>query len=156
MKWVLIILGLAYVLCPYDLFPDFFVGPGWIDDLIVLGLLWWAFFAKSRRRRVAAQHRAAQGERYSGAEDREQSSTGNRSEGRPGSEGVSTPKDPYRVLGVEPDASEEEVKRAYRKLAGKYHPDKVLHLGEEFRVLAEKRFKEIQEAYQRVLEARGM
>jgi DnaJ like chaperone protein len=52
------------------------------------------------------------------------------------------------VLGIERSASVEEIKHAYRELASKYHPDKLEHLGEEFKVLAEKRFKEIQQAYQ--------
>ena len=59
-------------------------------------------------------------------------------------------KDPYEVLGVVRNASQDEIKRAYKQLAGKYHPDKVAHLGEEFRELAEQRFKEIQEAYQKL------
>jgi len=48
---------------------------------------------------------------------------------------------------VSESASLDEIKAAYRRLAGQYHPDKVLHLGEEFRVLAEAKFKEIQRAY---------
>jgi DnaJ like chaperone protein len=59
--------------------------------------------------------------------------------------------DPYTVLEIPKDATEEQIKTAYRKLANKYHPDKVLHLGEEFRKLAEKRFKEIQKAYQELV-----
>jgi len=47
-------------------------------------------------------------------------------------------------------ASAGEIKSAYRKLANKYHPDKVDHLGEEFKELAEKKFKDIQEAYQKL------
>jgi len=58
--------------------------------------------------------------------------------------------DPYEILGVNRHASESEIKNAYRKLANKYHPDKVNHLGDEFKSLAEKRFKEIQEAYQKL------
>ena len=56
--------------------------------------------------------------------------------------------DPYKILEIEKGASQEDIKRAYRQLAGKYHPDKVEHLGDEFKVLAEKRFKEVQQAYQ--------
>ncbi|HIE33463.1 MAG TPA: J domain-containing protein [Thermodesulfobacteriaceae bacterium] len=52
-------------------------------------------------------------------------------------------KDLYEILGVSPDASEEEIKRAYRRLARKYHPD--LHPGDK---KAEERFKEINEAYE--------
>ncbi len=52
-------------------------------------------------------------------------------------------KDLYEILGVSPDASQEEIKRAYRRLARKYHPD--LHPGDKE---AEERFKEISEAYE--------
>jgi len=62
----------------------------------------------------------------------------------------SPPPDPYAVLGLQPGASQEEIKRAYRKLALQFHPDKMAHLGEEFQALAEKRFKEIQEAYRQL------
>jgi DnaJ-class molecular chaperone len=55
------------------------------------------------------------------------------------------------VLGVGRNATSEQIKQAYRQLANQYHPDKVIHLGEEFRELAEKRFKEIQEAYQKLI-----
>lgn len=53
----------------------------------------------------------------------------------------------YAVLGLEPGSSEEEVKKAYRKLSMKYHPDKVRHLGDEFRKVAEEKMKEINVAY---------
>ena len=48
MRFLLALLGLSYVFCPYDLIPDFFLGLGWIDDLTVLGLLWWYFFGRNR------------------------------------------------------------------------------------------------------------
>lgn len=51
-------------------------------------------------------------------------------------------KDYYKILGIFPDATEEEIKRAYRRLALKYHPDK--NPGDPY---AEERFKEISEAY---------
>jgi DnaJ like chaperone protein len=53
----------------------------------------------------------------------------------------------YSVLGLEPEASDEEIKKAYRKLSMQYHPDKVRHLGEEFRNVAEEKMKEINAAY---------
>ncbi|MEN8198817.1 MAG: DnaJ domain-containing protein [Thermodesulfobacteriota bacterium] len=53
----------------------------------------------------------------------------------------------YATLGLEPGADMETIKKAYRKLSMKYHPDKVRHLGEEFRGVAEEKMKEINAAY---------
>lgn len=53
-----------------------------------------------------------------------------------------------KVLGLTPNASASDIKQAYRDLMQQYHPDKVAHLGPEFRVLAEKKAKEINEAFQ--------
>lgn len=53
----------------------------------------------------------------------------------------------YATLGLEPGASMEELKKAYRQMSMKYHPDKVRHLGEEFRTVAEQKMKEINAAY---------
>jgi DnaJ like chaperone protein len=53
----------------------------------------------------------------------------------------------YAVLGLEPGADMETVKKAYRKLSMQYHPDKVRHLGDEFRTVAEEKMKEINQAY---------
>lgn len=57
-------------------------------------------------------------------------------------------KDYYEVLGVSKTASESEIKKGYRKLANKYHPDKVNNSSESEKAEAEKNFKEINEAYQ--------
>jgi len=53
----------------------------------------------------------------------------------------------YATLGLQPGASKEEIKKAYRKLCMKYHPDKVRHLGEEFQKIAEEKMKEINAAH---------
>ena len=57
-------------------------------------------------------------------------------------------KDLYKVLGVGPKASEEEIRKSYRKLALKWHPDRASSKSEEERALAEKNFKELAEAYE--------
>jgi DnaJ like chaperone protein len=54
----------------------------------------------------------------------------------------------YEILGLQPVANFEEIKKAYRKLSMRYHPDKVVHLGEEFKGVAEEKMKEINAAYQ--------
>ena len=54
-------LGIAYALCPFDLFPDVFVGVGWIDDLLVLGLLWWFFYGPRRRQPAYEQETSGAG-----------------------------------------------------------------------------------------------
>jgi curved DNA-binding protein CbpA len=61
--------------------------------------------------------------------------------------------DPYRVLGVDPSATDEEVKKAYRELARKYHPDN--YQNNPLADLAEEKMKEINEAYDTVTKARA-
>jgi DnaJ like chaperone protein len=58
--------------------------------------------------------------------------------------------DPYKVLEVDSKCSDAEVKKAYRKLVVKFHPDKTQDLGEDFRLQARNRFLAIQEAYEQI------
>ncbi|MCD7817502.1 MAG: DnaJ domain-containing protein [Lachnospiraceae bacterium] len=58
-------------------------------------------------------------------------------------------KDPYEVLGVSRNASEEEVKKAYRKLSRQYHPD--ANINNPNKAQAEEKFKEVQQAYQQIM-----
>ena len=62
----------------------------------------------------------------------------------------------YKILEVTPDANDDEVKKAYRKMATKYHPDKVSHLGPEFQKAAKEKFQEVQAAYEQIKKERGM
>ena len=129
-KYLPWLIAFLYVINPYDVLPDFFLGPGWLDDLAVLGLVFWwgSRFKKAYEARNAGSNRASK-----------------RQETRRGHEAVDG--NPHEVLGVGPGASKEEIKAAYKKLAAQYHPDKVQHLGEEFQELAHKKFIAIQQAY---------
>jgi DnaJ like chaperone protein len=62
----------------------------------------------------------------------------------------------YRILGIEPTATNDEVKKAYRKMAVKYHPDKVATLGPDVQKAAEEKFKAISQAYEAICKERGM
>ena len=59
---------------------------------------------------------------------------------------------PYEVLGVSPSASNDQVKRAYRDLSRKYHPDS--YSDNPLAGLAEEKFKEVQEAYDQIMRER--
>ena len=62
----------------------------------------------------------------------------------------------YKILGIDPSATDEEVKKAYREMAKKNHPDLVSNLGDEVREAAEKKFQEINAAYEAIKKQRGM
>jgi DnaJ like chaperone protein len=62
----------------------------------------------------------------------------------------------YQVLGISINSTDEEIKKAYRKLAKEYHPDKVSYLGEEFKKSAEEKFKKINDAYETIKKGRGI
>jgi DnaJ like chaperone protein len=62
----------------------------------------------------------------------------------------------YKILETTPDANEEELKKAYRKMATKYHPDKVSHLGEEFQKAANEKFQKVNAAWEQIKKERGI
>ncbi len=132
--------ALLYVLFPRDLVPDFLAGWGWLDDATVLYLL-WRYYRRQRQRRQAPNGGDRRGP---SVEDRHR-------------HGTDTDEravwDPHAVLEVDPNASDDEVKAAYRRLVAQYHPDKVQHLGKDLQALAEARFKDIQRAYEELISA---
>lgn len=128
-------MAVIYLLSPFDLIPG--LHPvGWLDDIVVLFLLF----------RFLHRLKSGSPSGRSPFEDYRQQGP----EAQAGPEAQSPPKTPYEILGVTPEASREEIKTAYRILVSQYHPDKVTHLGQEFQDLAEQRFKEIQDAYQKL------
>jgi hypothetical protein len=129
-----LLLGLLYLASPIDAIPDTLVGLGWADDLVLLLLAYWFIkrvlpggYGQSRSRTSGGSQQGS----YESAEE--------------------AGKDPYQILGVPRNASQQEIKSAFRKQAQRYHPDRVSHLGEEFQQLAKEKFQEIQEAYEMLL-----
>jgi DnaJ-domain-containing protein 1 len=138
MKWIWIILALLYILSPYDLIPGVHT-LGWLDDIAVLIVLYRYL---SRLNRLRTQKRPP----FDWQQTTEQADESRTAEKQ------NVPQSPYEILGVKPSATQDEIKTAYRKLANQYHPDKVAHLGEELQHLADQRFKEIQDAYEQLVQ----
>ncbi len=61
----------------------------------------------------------------------------------------------YKILEIEQDASEAEIKKAYRKMVKKYHPDKLQHMDEAYQKGAREKFNKVQEAYEQIQKERG-
>ena len=126
-----LLLGLLYLASPIDAIPDTLLGLGWLDDILLIWLAYWLF----KQIRLGGEY----GQRTSSSSARQQQEVAS-----------SARKDPYEILGVSPQATQEEIKSAYRKQAQRYHPDRVSHLGEEFQQIAKEKFQEIQSAYERL------
>ena len=62
----------------------------------------------------------------------------------------------YKILEIDKNVSDEDVKKAYKKMAVKYHPDKVAYLGDDVKKKAKEKFQKLQEAYDKVKKSRGM
>jgi len=61
----------------------------------------------------------------------------------------------YTVLGITKDATDTQVKKAYRKMAVKYHPDKLQGVSEDIKKLAEEKFMKVKEAYEQIMKGRN-
>ena len=140
-----IVASLLYVISPVDVVPDFLPGLGWVDDLLVIGLLLWYMTRQPHGRSPWDAFR----ERMQGS--RRTASGGPRPEDLTADFSAM---DPYALLEVSPTASPDEVKSAYKRAVSRYHPDKVAHLGKEFQELAHKKLLAIQQAYETLQKAR--
>ncbi len=149
-KMLPLILVAIYLLSPLDLVPDLLVGPGWIDDLVLICLL--ILFLSGRS--IPFFNRFGTFRSGKKRHDEGTSREYSRSSTKPDDDYGGTVGDPYKVLGIRRGATKEEIREAYRIAAAKYHPDKVSHLGKEFQKLAHKKFVTIQEAYERLTKVR--
>jgi len=66
------------------------------------------------------------------------------------------PDSAYKILEIDRSATDTEIKKAYREMVKKYHPDKLQHLDEAHRKGGEEKFKKVQEAYEQIQKERGM
>jgi uncharacterized membrane protein YkvA (DUF1232 family) len=135
-KYIPWIVAGIYILSPLDIIPDWIIGGGWLDDIAMFGLMaWLASRIKKGTQRYA---------RYKGAGDTHRDYDAKQDTQR-------DINDPYELLGVNRNASKDEIKAAYMELASKYHPDKVQHLGKELQDLAHKKFIAIKKAYDTII-----
>ena len=161
-KFFIILAVVIYVISPYDIIPDFMVPfLGWIDDTVLISMLIYflrtgkfpgIFSRKGRpmygRGSFGSNENPAAGSGYRENSRREEFSRSGSDDAHRKTEQME--KTPHEILGVSPGATQEEIRAAYISLAKQYHPDKVAHLGKELQELADKRFKEIQQAYARL------
>lgn len=157
-KIVLVIFALAYFFSPLDILPDFFLPYiGYLDDLGIIGIVLYIlrygrlplFFPDKIQNGFNTFKRfysQSSQEKMKGAT---KSSSGNNNSRSNNSfkQDKSKPPSPFTTLGIAEGSSIEQIQAAYKEAVKKYHPDKVSHLGPEFKKLANDKFVEIQAAY---------
>ncbi len=153
-KIFILVLILLYIINPFDLISDLIPLIGWFDDAALIGILFYylkrsgklfdflSWFGVSfKTNRFDYQYN----ENHENATNQ-----GANSESTAEASQQSALKNPYEILKIEPGASPEEIQAAYRKAVQAYHPDKVSHLGEELQKMAQQKFIEIQDAYEKI------
>jgi len=123
MKWLYLLLSLAYLISPIDIIPDFFGLPGRLDDIAVFIFVYFKYFYTKKSKKpkdntIDAEYVV-----------------------------VNKEPNPYTVLELEKGASKEQIVSQYKKLMAQYHPDKVSHLGKELQQVAHEKTLQIQTAF---------
>ncbi len=167
LKIMLILFGLAYLISPVDIIPDLLVPyVGWVDDSLVIfaiyhlirhGELPWFLFKKKTvggtrkspgNHEKTSRHRNPKQAPYENTDQNPGKNPGKKKKDQNSSRnGTSCFKSDHEILGVPDNATQVEIRKAYKEKIKQYHPDKVSHLGEEFSHLAYEKFLEIQKAY---------
>ncbi len=157
-KFIVVLLSILYILSPVDLLPELMGPHGMIDDVVLLAFV--VYMLATGRSPLSLfklfKQPPKQGwsqQEFEGArsEWKTRQAGGAAGDGADERESVSgetdTLKDPYSILEIERNASLDEIKKAYKEKVTLYHPDKVSHLGEEFREIAHRKFVDILWAY---------
>jgi len=141
---VLILIGIAYIISPVDIIPDFMVPYlGFLDDGLVMAVIYYLIRYGTLPPFLLKKKKSFQRDKGRNSDTTEQKENSDQSK----------PKSPYDILGIRADATKEEITAAYKRAVKKYHPDKLSHLGEEFSSLANEKFLEIQRAYDTLMKS---
>lgn len=125
-----------------DIIPEIYIPYlGWIDDGMLIGaLVYYMRYGKLPNfNYIKRKHSQQPNDNKKSADNSWENSN------------TYTEKTPYEILQIDPKASKKQIHQAYKKMIKKYHPDKVSHLGDEFIALANRKFKEIQNAYDKLI-----
>ncbi len=133
LNYLWLILLAVYIISPIDAHPLF------LDDLIAAGVLFYLLYkiAKQKEQRQQYNNYYSQSQSFNRSQ---QNKTAD-------SQVPLTLDEAYRLLGVSPDASLDEISRAYKEKMSKSHPDKVSHLSEELQEKAKELTLRLNEAY---------
>lgn len=135
---IIVFLGAGYIISPIDLMPEAILKHfGLFDDAIVLVYLYYLIKKNPKKIRDFKKE-------HSKESIKEEAKTKTETKEL----------NPYEILGIESNASEKEIKAAYKKLMSQYHPDKVEHLGDELKDKAMEKTLEIKKAYDELINSK--
>jgi len=123
MKYILPVLLVIYIISPIDAYPLF------LDDIVAAGVLFYVLYKYSGKKKQQSYYSHRSQQRTETSENRMDLNKA------------------YSLLGISPDASEDEISRAYKEKMSRTHPDKVSHMSEELQQKAKELTLELNEAY---------